>query len=275
MKYFFGILLPGFIFIFSAFPVIAASITIDVNQSEIKAEDFLTAQVKLSISAKDDTAYYLRGVFYQPGTIKYCGYTWNGGDWFSGPYSSSSNQGWKNFLKVVIKSASWSGEMKIKVDPQDSGCKESGNYGFKVQRFTESGSSIFDPQQEKYIDIIIPTLTPVPTDVPVSTNAPTNVPTALPTVKPTLTVKPTIKITPTIAAKNKSDKNKKEIILKNKDKKNKPSPVPSISKKTAVLGASTSGNLIAKVFIGVGVILLITCAILAFRSYKKSKTEII
>ena len=280
MKTFFGVLIPGLIFIFLTFPAIAASIITGLDQSEIKAEEFLTTQVKLNISAKDGTAYYLRGVFYQPGTTSYCGYTWNGGSWFSGPYSSSSNQGWKNFLKVAIKSSSWSGELRAKIDPQDYGCRESGNYAFKIQRFTESGSSISDPQQEKYIDIIIPTLTPVPTDVPTQTVIPTeNDPTTIPTPKLFVTVKPTVRITskliPTGTKKEaKANQHNSGNVLGSEDK-TKVTPTPSFKlKKTEVLGTS-SNNLVAKIFITIGTVLLVVCAILTFRSFRNRRKELI
>ncbi len=88
--------------------------------------------VDLFINAPSGTVYYLRGVFYRPGTSNYCGYTWNGTSWFKGPYTT--NEGWKNFLAVNIASSSASTILKAKLDSDDSGCKEPGKYNFKVQR---------------------------------------------------------------------------------------------------------------------------------------------
>lgn len=133
-------------------------------------------KVDLLINTSDGTPYYLRGVFYQSGSTNYCGYTWNGSSWFNGPYSSGD--GWKNFLPVTISSSSASVYLKAKLDTDDSGCKNSGNYNFKVERFTTGGSGTFDPQNEQTINITLPTPTPtpVPTSPPTSTTQPSNTP---------------------------------------------------------------------------------------------------
>lgn len=124
------------------------------------------------INAPDGTNYYLRGVFYKEGSNNYCGYTWNGNDWFSGPYSTDER--WKKFLSVTIASDSAQTTLKAKLDITDSGCKESGTYKFKVQRFTQSGNGTFDGQNEQTLQILIPT----------------SVPTATPTVRASPTQKP-------------------------------------------------------------------------------------
>ncbi|MBU2632642.1 hypothetical protein KKG52_02895 [Patescibacteria group bacterium] len=66
-----------------------ASITVEATKTQINAEEELTVNVSLSINASDNTIYYLRGVFYKLGTTRYCGHTWDGNEWFSGPYSSN------------------------------------------------------------------------------------------------------------------------------------------------------------------------------------------
>lgn len=131
----------------------------------------LVFKISLTINTTDETSYYLRGVFYKSGTSNYCGFTWNGSSWYSGPYSS--NEGWKNFQKVTIEDNKWEGEIKTKIDSSDSGCKESGEYKFKISRFTESGSSSFDTQDEKTFTFVIPT--PSPTPSPSPSSAPTTI----------------------------------------------------------------------------------------------------
>lgn len=168
------------------YSVTAATINFTSSQSEMGYDQELTIQASLNIQASDETNYYLRGVFYKEGSSNYCGLTWNGGEWFGGPYSS--DEGWKKFLKVSVSNNSWSGELKAKIDQQDSGCQESGSFKFRIQRFNEgSGSSHFDDQNELTINIVIPT--PTPTSSPTPKPQPTSKPTATP--KPESNHKPT------------------------------------------------------------------------------------
>lgn len=154
-------------------------------------------QVSLNIDSSDGTKYYLRGAFYKSGTSNYCGYTWNGANWFNGPYTVSD--GWKNLPAVTISSSSAVLSMKNKLDTNDNGCKDSGTYNFKVMRYTESGSGTFDSQNEQTITVNLPvptaTSTPVPTNSPMPTNTPTPGPTNTPA--PTVTATPP-KATPTM-----------------------------------------------------------------------------
>jgi hypothetical protein len=215
-----NILVIGFFLaFFFLFPRItfAANITLsESNRTEIteKNQEY-QIKVAISINASDGTIYYLRGVFYKEGSNDYCGFTWNGSSWFSGPYSTSEN--WKNFLKIEIASSSAATILKAKVDPDDNGCKQSGSYRFKVQRFTQSGSGTFDTQNEQSLNIniplatLIPTNTPHPTSTPKVTNTKTPTPTGKISYTPTLTSRanPTIVFTPTIA---KTTKDTEELI---------------------------------------------------------------
>lgn len=155
--------------------------------------------VNLSINVDDGTKYYLRGVFYKPGSSNYCGLTWTGSAWFNGPYST--NDGWKNLPQIIIASNSGSFNIKAKIDKGDSGCTGNGNYNFKIQRYTLSGSSSFDDQNELSLNLNIPDPITTPTSVPTfhPTSIPTNSPSATPTTNPTVTPfikKPAITSTP-------------------------------------------------------------------------------
>lgn len=148
--------------------------------------------VLINIDVTDGTKYFLRGVFFRENSSNYCGYTWNGSNWFSGPYSS--NDGWKNFPSIQIASNTAQMKLKAKLNSDDSGCKETGTYNFKVQRFTESGSGNFDTQNQLTLNVSLPTQTPTPS--PSSTPEPTQKPSSTPnptTQKPT----PTKTLTPT------------------------------------------------------------------------------
>lgn len=200
-------LIASVIFLFLPRAIFAASITLSEGQSQLSSPDAEYAiDAVLSISVSDGTIYYLRGVFYKPGTTNYCGYTWNESSWFKGPYST--NEGWKNFLEITTQSASWSGQLKAKLDIEDTGCQNSGIYNFKIQRFTQNGSGTFDSQNEQSVEVIIPMPTPTLTSTPTPT--PTLTPTSTPTSKPTPTVKPPTP-TPTkkIASPTPTSKTKK------------------------------------------------------------------
>ncbi len=197
----FKIIFAGLFFLFlglSLNSVQAVNITSESGQTTLGPGEEYSADVVLNISADDGTTYYLRGVFYKAGTSDYCGYTWNGTSWFKGPYSV--DEGWKNFLTVQVNSASWSGTLKAKLDTGNSGCSDSGDYRFKIQRFTAAGSPSFDSQNELALTVQIPTATPTPTQTPTPTSEPTDIPpTSTPTPVPTST--PTLRPTATSTKK--------------------------------------------------------------------------
>lgn len=194
--------------LFYPLPVSASSITFENAPSTLSSiDDEYSVTITMSVDAKNDTVYYLRGVFYKPGSSNYCGYTWNGSEYFAGPYSS--NEGWKKFLKITIQNNTWNGNLKAKIDSSDSGCKTSGNYNFKIQRFTESGSSAFDTQTEQVVQITVPTPTDTPTSTPkpTVTPSPSKSPSNTPTPpKPTSTPKQ-----PTSSPKPSSSSNSSQI----------------------------------------------------------------
>ncbi|MFH0864164.1 MAG: hypothetical protein V1858_03695 [Candidatus Gottesmanbacteria bacterium] len=176
-----------FILLFSSSLIFASTLSLSSQMTSLNNldEEYL-ANITLSINASDDTVYYLRGVFHKQGSSNYCGYTWNGTSWFSGPYTT--NEGWKDFLSITIKDSSWSGELKAKIDPQDSGCQDTGAYFFKVQRFTQNSSSgTFDPQDELSININIPSPTPSPVSSPTATPLPVTTTSLTSTPKPSAT----------------------------------------------------------------------------------------
>lgn len=269
-----------FLFIFCmVFPsaVFAASISLQSDTQALNQYSELSVNAFLSINSQDNTQYYLRGVFYREGTTNYCGVTWNGSSWFSGPYST--NEGWKNFLPISIFNASWSGTLKAKIDTADNGCKDSGSYRFKIQRFTGSGSGVYDPQNELVLVVSVPTPTFTPTPTPTSSPTPTNKPTSTPvptkTPTPTPTVKassPTItqKVQETLAFSITPKKDKKQVggkVLAADTGSNSIDPTPSETPSD-----KKSGFPFWLVFVVAGLgILAIPCAILLFQYYKKQK----
>jgi len=269
--------------------VFAATATITINNAKTQlqsVDEEYPVDVTLSINASDETVYYLRGVFHKQNTTNYCGYTWNGADWFKGPYSS--NEGWKNFLPISITNDSWAGVLKAKIDPTDSGCNSSGTYNFKIQRFTENSSSgTFDNQDVQTVSVVVPTPTPILTLTPTPT--PTSIPTNTPTTKPTSTPKiptPTKTATPTpiksetaspILIADDVEESTQEAFPTSilgestESAANNSSLTSPFAKETKTLASSTSN--LSKILIGTGIIFLIACGILAFRGYTKSRKE--
>ncbi len=175
-------------------PVFAVTMTLQSDQTTIQSSDEYNVNITFSIQQPDGTKYYLRGVFYKPDTSDYCGYTWNSSSWFSGPITD----GWKNFLPITILGSSWSGQLKTKIDTTDSGCKDSGSYNFRVQRFTDnSNSGTFDSQNALTLAVAIPTPTPTPMNTPMQTPTNTQPQTNTPTSSPTTTNTPTFMPTKT------------------------------------------------------------------------------
>ncbi len=169
--------------------VFAASINLSNGTPNVITSSDQEYQVNASLSidnAADGTVYYMRGVFFQTGSTNYCGFTWNGSSWFKGPYTS--NDGWKNFLPITISSSSATFSLRAKLDQNDSGCQNNGNYNFKIQRFTVGGSGNFDSQNDQSLTVNIPTptpsLTPISTSVPTSSPTNTPIPTSSPTATP-------------------------------------------------------------------------------------------
>lgn len=218
MKYELGIKNKIFFFIFLCsifflFPAISFASSINLSEamptslSDVNTE--FQVKVGLSINADDGTKYFLRGVFFKAGSNNYCGYTWNGNSWYNGPFSAI--EGWKNLPSVSISSNSAVLVLKAKIDPQDSGCRETGEYKFKIQRYTEAGSASFDGQNEQSINISFFSFTPTPIKIPTATTKPT-VTEAVSTYAPIrVTIQPTLTQT-IITASQTFDRPDAEII---------------------------------------------------------------
>ncbi len=280
MRKSFGFILLSILFLAWTGRVYAASVTYleSPQDSAFTSVDELTFQIKLSINVSNNTNYYLRGVFYKKDTSNYCGFTWNGSAFFSGPYST--NEGWKQFPKVTIQENNWEGEIRVKIDNNDNGCSESGEYGFKLQRFTESGSATFDTQDEKLFTFIIPTPTPTlsPTSTPTPTSKPTKSPTpvksgptATPSKSPTSTS--TKSLTPTFSSNisptpTTSSFGKKSTVLGlNNTQDEIPTPTITIKEDEK---SSSSGKIIV---VAGGVLLALSSGALMYKKYKKEKDE--
>lgn len=201
------------------------------------------------------TDSYLRGVFYPSGS-SYFGYTKdNNGNW-----SNTSGSNCTSYFKVSLADlleGSWSGRLTFKPDTESSFYNGSGEYLFKVGRYTPScGSPTWS--LESTISIIGPTKTPtplptsVPTDTPIPTKTPT--PTKSPTPLPSKTITPT-------NPKSTRDVLGKKSLLND----NSPTPYP-----TRILSIKNqNSNTKIAIALVIGSIFLIICAILWYLIYEK------
>lgn len=261
---------------FSSKEILAASVSVSNVPSSLDKDQEFTVLVNIS-GAASNTNNYLRGVFYSSSSAtSYFGYTFNNSsNWYNGsPSPIDSHQ----FFQIQIGAdGTWSGEIKAKADIESPYFKGNGEYYFKIGRYTANGTSVSDWSTPFLTSISFPTatFTPTPTLRPTATSKPS------PTEKPTSTSK----LLATQAIKLPTDSNallvssKKEISSTDREveksatddpnsvlgEKSEKSPTPS-SKETKVL--STSENNFSKIFIGIGIVLLAVCGILAFVKFR-------
>jgi hypothetical protein len=252
-----------FLFINSVFA--AAQLSVDNPPLAIDQLQEFEANINFSCPGCSDS--YLRGVFY-PSGISYFGYTQdNGGNWSNSPGGSCLT-----YFKVaktdLTPEGSWSGKLKFKPDINNSYYSGPGEYLFKVGRYTPScGSpSVWSPEVTIAITGPTPTPTPAPTSTPTPTSSPTNTPT--PTRTPTPTLRPSASPTP------------KEILptgvlgeSTQSGEINFPTDAQSldVNSPTSNESRNTNNNLFLKISIFIGVVFIITCAILIFLKRQKGE----
>ena len=135
-----------------------------MSEQSITDTGELTVSVTLDLSSSTGgNTYFLRGAFFKEGTTKYFGYTINDQQSsYNGPYSACQNL----YQVTVDENGDWSGDFKVKADPESSYFEGSGEYLFKVGRYT-SGCSLTwadsDPVKISIIQTVFPEPSPSPT----------------------------------------------------------------------------------------------------------------
>lgn len=185
------------IFIFFNFPkeVKALSLSISNLSPTINFNQEVEVDLLFSCSGCGDISY-MRGVFFPSGT-NYFGFTQNkDGNWIG---TDNNRSLYYSISKDELIEASWSGKIKVKPDSSDSAFLGTGEYLFKIGRYTSSTDSSADWSNELPVKIIGPT----PSPTPAPTSAPTTAPTASPAPTSTPSQKPSATKTSvaTIAAK--------------------------------------------------------------------------
>jgi len=171
--------------VFSAISVSITNIPTTIDQSQ----DFGVDVTLNCPSCSSDS--YLRAVFYPSGT-SYFGFTKNNtGDWINAP-GGDCTQYFKLGATDLSKEGTWSGSLRVKVDPVSPYYNSPGDYLFKVGRYTGGCSATWS--QESTITVTGPTPTPTqaPTSTPTNTVTPTSTLTLTPTISPTSTPLPTV-----------------------------------------------------------------------------------
>ncbi len=113
----------------------SSSFTISNVPSQIDSTETFNTSVNLSLYTKPNTIFYLKGAFAKSGSTNYFGLTKVGSDWIKNNSSYS-----KQYSLTTDSSGYWSGDLEVQPDIMDSGYEGSGDYIFKVGRYTSSGS---------------------------------------------------------------------------------------------------------------------------------------
>ncbi|MFH1832582.1 MAG: hypothetical protein ABH816_00245 [Candidatus Levyibacteriota bacterium] len=272
------------VFIFSFFslfikPVFAAiTFTISNPQSNDGEVTFDISITGLTLSSCPNTTCFLQAAFTPQAITQYFGYTKNhNGEWFEYVSSPETDYIKSTFFAFEPQSGNWSGTLTIRPDITDSNYTGTNTYNIKAWRYTGNSRSYSGSSDNVSIELTAPTpkptitLTPSSTDTP-STPFPTVMPSPTPTKSPTLTLTSTKTPTPKITiSPTKINPSSTEEEVLGESSKNQDSPVISVSP-VQVLSAS-SNNLLPKILIGLGVIFLASCGILAFREYKKNRKD--
>lgn len=224
-------------FFFYFFPqkALAVAVTVTDAPSAVFTDPF-DVEVKVS-SGSANTMNYLRINLYKNGSTNYFGYTFNGTDWHN-------DSTYTNYLPIILDSnGNWSGIVKGKLDVASTFYDGSGSYGLKVRRYTAGGTYIWSNENLLTIDAATPTPTSSPS--PSSTSSPT----------PTAQNSPALISNP-IGTKVGADFTKDITTGADVLGTNSAFATPKTVKEEVKTLADSENNL-SKIFIGVGVIIIL------------------
>lgn len=112
-----------------------SSFTVSNIPSQIDVSQSFSVTVDLTLPNSPNSTFYLKGAFKKADSSNYFGLTKVGSSWIKNG-ASYSNQ-----FQITTNSAGhWSGSLEVQADSADSGFKGSGDYTFKVGRYSASGS---------------------------------------------------------------------------------------------------------------------------------------
>ncbi len=103
--------------------------------SQINSDKSFNVSTSLSLPSSPNSHLYLKGAFKKSDSSNYFGQTKVSGSWVKNGANYSSQ-----FKITTDDQGSWSGNLEVKVDNEDSGFSGSGDYIFKLGRYSASGS---------------------------------------------------------------------------------------------------------------------------------------
>ncbi|SRR5258708_6467281 len=187
------VLIVGFLLLLAPKNVLAATISISNPTGDDNETTIDIGVSGLASNSCPNTQCFLQGMITKPtSNPSYFGFTKNNSDqWIK--YIGSPDSGYikTNFFSFTPVSGSWSGQIKVKNDHDDSSYQGPGDYILRVRRYTgNSSSSTTETSNDLGITLAYATPTPTPTPSPSPTASPTSVPTATATPMPSRTASP-------------------------------------------------------------------------------------
>lgn len=144
-------------------PTPTTQFTISNIPSSINSDQSFIVDTILNLPANPNSDYYLKGAFLKDGSSNYFGLTQVSSLWVKNSSTYTSQQ------KITTDSSgSWSGKLSVQPDISDSGFTGTGQYTFKVGRYTSAGSgptwsNDLTTNIKNISSIQTPTPTPTPT----------------------------------------------------------------------------------------------------------------
>jgi len=240
--------------------VYAVTVTLSDIPSSISSDPFT---IRATISGAGAGTNYLRIDLYKEGSSNYFGETNNSVTWYNG------SEGQQYYPATIVSGVDWSGSIQGRIgSPSTTDYDGTGVYRLRVRRYTASGNSASDNDNSVAITIAFPTITPTPSNTPTPQNTPT--PTKTPTPTPTGKAASTPSTTPDPTATGILKKPSPTKVLGVSTKSavmrfSSPTPVKKPGPTVAVRGIQTKFDFVPLFFIGGGILLLLSCAILTFR----------
>ncbi len=176
------LILATLFLLFKVTPVSAVSFSIS---NPLYTNDEVTIDVSLSglTSSCPNNYCYLQAAFTAPSPTRYFGFTKNhNGQWYE--YINSPNTAYiqSAFFAFLPSGGTWSGQITLKINPEDPDYKGPGIYNIKAWRYTgNSSNSSGSSDNTVAINLQTSTPTPTPSPSPIPTSALTPSPTAQPT----------------------------------------------------------------------------------------------
>lgn len=137
--------------------------------SQINSDQSFNVSVNITLPNNKNTDYYLSGAFKISDGTRYLGLTKKDSTWLKYESSTHSNQ----YKITTDNSGNWIGTLEVKPDTTDSDYKGSGDYIFKVSKYTVNGSQTWSNEATiKINDVSLPSPSRSPTPIPASKASP-------------------------------------------------------------------------------------------------------